>query len=69
MLAREVKNPVDFIFGVNWANTTLLTPPEYVTHVDKTIKSSHDAARENLGSSILYNKGTVSFVQIRLPMM
>ena len=53
MLAREVNKPVDVIIGVNRANTTLLTPPEYVTHVDKTIKASHDAARGNLGSSIL----------------
>ena len=28
----------------------------YVTHADKAIKASHDAARENLGASILYNK-------------
>ena len=56
MLAREVNKPVDVIFGVNRANTTLLAPPEYVTHVDKTIKASHDAALENLGASILYNK-------------
>ena len=34
----------------------MLTPPEYVAHVDKTIKASHEAARENLGASILYNK-------------
>ena len=56
MLAREVNKPVDVLFGVNRANTTLLTPPEYVALVDKTIKASHEAARENLGASILYNK-------------
>ena len=56
MLGREVNKPVDVLFGVNRANTTLLTPPEYVAHVDKTIKASHEAARENLGASILYNK-------------
>ena len=56
MLAREVNKPVDVLFGVNRANTTLLTPPEYVAHVDKTIKASHEAARENLSASILYNK-------------
>ena len=56
MLAREVNKPVDVIFGVNRANTTLSTPPEYVTHVNKTIKASYKAARENLGASILYNK-------------
>ena len=55
MLAREVNKPVDGLFGVNRANTTLLTPPEYVAHVDKTIKASHEAARENLGTSILNN--------------
>ena len=41
MLAREVNKPVNVIFGVNRANTTLLTPTEYVTHVDKTIKALH----------------------------
>ena len=56
MLARGVSKPVDVIFGVNRANTTLSTPPEYVNHVEKTIKASHDAAREQLGASILYNK-------------
>ena len=56
MLAREVNKPVDVSFGVNRANTTLLTPPEYVAHVNKTIKASHEAAREYLGASILYNK-------------
>ena len=56
MLAREVNKPVDVLFGLNPANYTLLTPPEYVAHVDKTIKASHEAARENLGASILYNK-------------
>ena len=69
MLAREVNKPVDVLFGVNRANTTLLTPPEYVAHVDKTIKASHGAARGNLGASILYIKGIMIFAHIKLPMM
>ena len=56
MLAREVNKPGDVISGVTRAKITLFTLPEYVTHVDKTIKASHDAARENLGASTLYNK-------------
>ena len=68
MLAREVNKLVDVIFGVNRANTTLLTPPEYVTHVDKTIKASHDAARENLALAFYTIKGTMIFMHVRLPM-
>ena len=41
---------------MNRAVPTLLTPPEYVAHVNNAIKASYEAARENLGASILYYK-------------
>ena len=56
MLGREVNKPVDVIFGVNRADSTSSTSPEYVAHIEKVIKTSHDAAQENLGASILHNK-------------
>ena len=63
MLTREVNKPVVVIFGVNRANTSLLIFLEFVTHDERTIKASHDAAPDNLGAIILYNKKDYDFSQ------
>ena len=56
MLGREVYKSADLLFGTDKANRVSKTPPEYVVHLEKVMKTSHKIARENLRSSVSYNK-------------
>ena len=56
MLGREVNKPADLWFGVDKANKILQSPPDYVVRLEKILKEAHRVARENLKSSVLYNK-------------
>ena len=56
MLGREVYKSADLLFGTDKANHVSKTPPEYVVHLEKVMKTSHKVARENLRSSVSYNK-------------
>ena len=56
MLGWEVNKPVDLLFGVDKANKISQSPPDYVVRLEKILKEAHRVARENLKSSVLYNK-------------
>ena len=56
MLGREVYKSADLLFGTDKANRVSKTPPVYVVHLEKVMKTSHKIARENLRSSVSYNK-------------
>ena len=56
MLGREVNKSVDLLFWVDKANKISQSPPDYVVRLEKILKEAHRVARENLNSSVLYNK-------------
>ena len=56
MLGWEVNESVDLLFGVDKANRTSQSPHDYVVRLEKTLNETHRVARENLKSSVLYNK-------------
>ena len=56
MLGREVNKSADLLFGVDKANKISQSPPDYVVRLEKILKEAHRVARENLKSSVLYNK-------------
>ena len=56
MLGREVHKSADLLFGTDKANPVSKTPPEYVVHLEKVMKTSHKIACEILRSSVSYNK-------------
>ena len=56
MLGREVNKSADLLFGVEKANKILQSPLDYVVRLAKKLKEAHRVIRENLKSSVLYNK-------------
>ena len=56
MLGGEVYKSADLLFGTDKVNRVSKTPPEYVVHLEEVMKASHKIARENLRSSVSYNK-------------